>query len=112
MGGNRRKSGDAAAVGAFGVVLRLHRQRLALSQEDLADATHGGVAARTISDLERGVAQRPRSATVRRLAGARGLAGAEPASFKAAARSERRASAAVTLAAAAADLAQARPLII
>src|ERR1700728_2952015 len=90
MGGNRRKSGDAAAVGAFGAVLRLHRQRLALSQEDLADATHGGVAARTISDLERGVARRPRSATVRLLAEALGLAGAELAAFKSAARAERR----------------------
>jgi transcriptional regulator with XRE-family HTH domain len=113
MGGNRRKSGDCAAVGAFGTVLRLHRQSLALSQEDLADATHRGVAARTISDLERGVARRPRSATVRMLAEALGLAGAELAAFKAAARAGRRAPAAETLAAeAAADLAKAGPLII
>ena len=53
MSGNRQKSGPAGAS-AFGAALRRHRCRLGLSQEDLADATHGGVAVRTISDLERG----------------------------------------------------------
>jgi transcriptional regulator with XRE-family HTH domain len=76
------------ATSAFGGLLRRHRESLALSQEDLADAS--GVAARTISDLERGVAQRPRSATVRLLAAGLGLSGAELETFKAAARAWRR----------------------
>ena len=75
-----------ADVGAFGDALRRHRRNLDLSQEDLADATHGGVAARTISDLERGVARRPRAETVRLLAAALRLTGAELAAFKGAAR--------------------------
>jgi transcriptional regulator with XRE-family HTH domain len=54
MRGNGHKPGSSADVGAFGTALRLHRRRRELSQEDLADATHGGVATRTISDLERG----------------------------------------------------------
>ena len=60
----------SADVGAFGTALRRHRRNLDLSQEDLAGATHGGVAARTISDLERGVARRPRRETLRLLAAA------------------------------------------
>jgi transcriptional regulator with XRE-family HTH domain len=89
MSGSRREFDDSATVGVFGTVLRLHRQRLALSQEDLADATRGGVAARTISDLERGVARCPRSETVRLLAEALGLSGDELAAFRAAARAAR-----------------------
>ena len=69
MRGNQPMDGDSTAASVFGGALRRHRQRLAWSQEDLADAS--GVAARTISDLERGVAQQPRSATVRMLAGDR-----------------------------------------
>jgi transcriptional regulator with XRE-family HTH domain len=84
MRGNRQKSG-AAEVSAFGAALRLHRRRLGLSQEDLADATRGGVAARTISDLERGVARRPRAETVRLLAAARRLTGTDLAGYPAAA---------------------------
>jgi transcriptional regulator with XRE-family HTH domain len=68
----------------FAAALRRHRLRLAWSQEDLAAAS--GVAARTISDLERGVARQPRAATVRLLAAALGLVGPELAAFKAAAR--------------------------
>jgi hypothetical protein len=65
MRGNGHQPGSSADVGAFDNTLRLHRRRLGLSQEDLADATRGGVATRTISDLERGVARRPRAETVR-----------------------------------------------
>jgi tetratricopeptide (TPR) repeat protein/transcriptional regulator with XRE-family HTH domain len=90
--------GDATAANIFGGALRRHRQRRAWSQEDLADVS--GVAVRTISDLERGVAQQPRSATVRMLAGALGLSGADLAAFKAAARAGREASLAGDLAAA------------
>lgn len=79
--------GDPTAASIFGGELRRHRQRLAWSQEELAEAS--GVAARTISDLERGVAQQPRSATVRMLAEALGLSGGDLAGFKAAARASR-----------------------
>jgi transcriptional regulator with XRE-family HTH domain len=89
MRGNHRIDGDSTAADTFGAALRRHRQRLAWSQEDLADVS--GVAARTISDLERGVAQQPRSATVRMLAEALVLSGADLAAFKAAARAGRRA---------------------
>jgi transcriptional regulator with XRE-family HTH domain len=116
MRGNGQKSG------AFGTALRLHRRRREMSQEDLADATHGGVAARTISDLERGVARQPRADTVRLLAAALRLAGADLADFKAAASAGRRSAAedaaaeltalAVSGLAEASRRASARPLII
>ena len=92
MRGNRRKSGPAGAS-VFGAALRRHRRRLGLSQEDLADATHGGVAVRTISDLERGVARRPRAETARLLAAALRLAGPDLADFTAAASAGGRATA-------------------
>jgi transcriptional regulator with XRE-family HTH domain len=116
MRGNGQKSG------AFGTALRLHRRRREMSQEDLADATHGGVAARTISDLERGVARQPRADTVRLLAAALRLAGADLADFKAAASAGGRSAAedaaaeltalAVSGLAEASRRAAARPLII
>ncbi len=122
MRGIRQESGLSAGPGAFGALLRLHRRRLELSQEDLADATHGGVAARTISDLERGVARRPRAETVRLLAAALCLTGKDLADFTAAASAGRRdaaeEAAAELTALAAAGLAEAgrrvaaRPLII
>jgi transcriptional regulator with XRE-family HTH domain len=90
MRGNHRIAGDSTTAGIFGGALKRHRRRLAWSQEDLAEAS--GIAARTISDLERGVARRPRSATVRMLADALGLSGADLAAFKAAARAGREAS--------------------
>jgi transcriptional regulator with XRE-family HTH domain len=90
MRGNHRTGGDSTAANIFGVALKRQRKSLAWSQEDLADAS--GVAARTISDLERGVAQQPRSATVRMLAEALGLSGPDLAAFKAAARASREAS--------------------
>ena len=75
MRGNGQGFGRSANVGAFGAALRRHRRNLGLSQEDLSGATCGGVAARTISDLERGVARRPRAETVRLLAAALRLTG-------------------------------------
>jgi transcriptional regulator with XRE-family HTH domain len=90
MRGNHRVDGDSTAANIFGGALKRHRQRRAWSQEDLAEVSR--VAARTISDLERGVARQPRSATVRMLAEALGLSGAELAAFKAAARAGREAS--------------------
>jgi transcriptional regulator with XRE-family HTH domain len=110
-------------VGEFGAALRRHRRKRDLSQEDLADATRGRVAVRTISDLERGVARRPRAETVRLLAAALRLAGEELAEFRAAARAARQQATAAETAAeltalAATGLAEAtrrvaaRPLII
>jgi transcriptional regulator with XRE-family HTH domain len=66
---------------AFGATLRLYRRSRGLSQEELADATRGYVAVRTISDLERGVARRPRWDTAGLLAVALGLAGPELDAF-------------------------------
>jgi transcriptional regulator with XRE-family HTH domain len=84
MRGNNRTARHSTAANIFGDALKRHRNSLAWSQEDLAGAS--GIAARTISDLERGVSQQPRSSTVRLLAGALGLSGADLAAFKAAAR--------------------------
>jgi transcriptional regulator with XRE-family HTH domain len=89
MGNDRREFGDPAGLSVFGAALREHRHRGGLSQEDLADATRGRVAVRTISDLERGVARRPRAATLRLLAEALGLAGLQLTEFQAAARAAR-----------------------
>lgn len=122
MRGTERGPRRLADPGAFGAALRRHRRNRDWSQEDLAEATHGGVAVRTISDLERGVARRPRAETVRLLAAALRLAGEELADFKAAARAtsqpeaaeaaaELTALAAIGLAAASKRVA-ARPLII
>ena len=93
-GEDMRGNGQSAGVDDFATALRLHRKSLAMSQEDLSDATKGRVAVRTISDLERGVARQPRSETLRLLAEALGLAGDELAAFKAAARPGRHAEAA------------------
>lgn len=123
MTGSNRGRGSGADVGEFGAVLRRHRLSQGLSQEDLADATRGRIAVRTISDLERGVARRPREETVRLLAAGLRLAGEELARFRAAARAARRQPSAAEAAAeltalAATGLAEAtrrvaaRPLII
>ena len=63
----------------FGKLVVEHRRRLALTQEDLARGT--GLSARTIRDLENGRGRRPRQASVRLLADAFGLAGAERERF-------------------------------
>jgi transcriptional regulator with XRE-family HTH domain len=123
MTGSNRELRSSADVGEFGAVLRRHRRSRGLSQEGLADAARGRVAVRTISDLERGVARRPREATVRLLAAALRLTGEELTEFRTAASAARRQEAAAEAAAgltalAATGLAEAtrrvaaRPLII
>lgn len=70
--------------GRFGEVLLQARVAAQLTQEQLA--VRAEVAARTISDLERGKAQIPHADTVLRLARALALAGPALAQFEAAAR--------------------------
>lgn len=69
---------------SFGVLLRRHRVAGALSQAALAE--RAGISTRAISDLERGVKQRPYLETVRLLADALGLDPAERAALAVAAR--------------------------
>jgi predicted ATPase/transcriptional regulator with XRE-family HTH domain len=69
---------------SFGAVLRRHRVAAALSQEALAK--RAGISTRAVSDLERGVKQRPYLETVRLLADALGLDPAQRAAFAVAAR--------------------------
>src|SRR5215831_2578017 len=59
----------------FSAHVRVHRQRLGMSQEDLAART--GVSVRSIRNLEAGRTGRPRPGTVRLLADAFDLEGAE-----------------------------------
>jgi len=59
----------------FGAHVRVHRQRLGMTQEDLAART--GVSVRSIRNLEGGRTGRPRPGTVRLLADAFELAGAD-----------------------------------
>jgi transcriptional regulator with XRE-family HTH domain len=70
----------------FRGLLQRHRRARGLTQEELAD--RAGIGVRTLSDLERGVHQTARRSTVRRLAGALGLGGAELVAFEAAATGE------------------------
>lgn len=67
----------------FGELLRRYRAAAALTQEALAE--QAGLAARTLSDLERGVAHRPQRHTLRFLADALGLSPRDRARFEAAA---------------------------
>jgi tetratricopeptide (TPR) repeat protein/transcriptional regulator with XRE-family HTH domain len=69
---------------SFAGLLRRLRAEAGLTQEELAEAA--GVGARTVSDLERGVALTARKETARLLADALGLDGAVRVSFEAAAR--------------------------
>jgi tetratricopeptide (TPR) repeat protein/transcriptional regulator with XRE-family HTH domain len=71
---------------AFGVLLRSLRVAAHLTQEELAGTAKLSV--RSVSDLERGVAQAPRKETTRLLANALGLEGAPRAEFEAVARSQ------------------------
>jgi tetratricopeptide (TPR) repeat protein len=80
---------------SFGALLRHHRVAAGLTQEALAAAS--GVAIRTISDLERGLADRPRASTLTQLADALQLAPEARATLKAAARQLRRADAMLPL---------------
>jgi transcriptional regulator with XRE-family HTH domain len=79
----------------FGVLLRRYREAAALSQEELAEQARLSVEA--ISALERGVRRTPYWATVRLLADALGLQGAQRATFEAAARGKRPGSAAIDI---------------
>ncbi|GAA2693628.1 MULTISPECIES: helix-turn-helix domain-containing protein [Actinosynnema] len=63
----------------FGDLVRTHRRRLSLTQEDLA--ARSGVALRSIGKIENGRTCAPRAATVRLLAGALGLADADLTGF-------------------------------
>jgi tetratricopeptide (TPR) repeat protein/transcriptional regulator with XRE-family HTH domain len=63
----------------FGEIVRDHRRRLGLTQEELAGAT--GLSVRSIGQIETGAITLPRPSTVRLLADAFGLAGAERERF-------------------------------
>jgi transcriptional regulator with XRE-family HTH domain len=63
----------------FGQVVRAHRRRLGLTQEELAG--RAGVGLRTVRDIETGRVGRPRQTTVRRLAEVFGLRGVERGRF-------------------------------
>ena len=67
-------------------MLRGHRQRAMVTQEELA--RRAGVGVRTVRDLERGRASRPQRTTVELLARALGLTGTERTDFLAAARGQ------------------------
>src|SRR5919199_317420 len=66
-------SGDEAAT--FRALLRQHRLVAGLTQEALAE--RAGLSLRGVSDLERGVRRAPYPDTVRRLAAALDLSGAD-----------------------------------
>ena len=66
-------------VKMFGELLRAHRRRTGLTQEELAGGS--AVSVRNIRDLEAGRVNRPRPATVRLLADALGLTGGDRISF-------------------------------
>jgi len=68
------------SLGVFADNIRLLRLRQGLTQEDLAVAS--GVSLRTIRDIEAGRVARPRPSTVRLLADALGLSGAERDTFR------------------------------
>ncbi|MEI5519559.1 tetratricopeptide repeat protein [Streptomyces brasiliscabiei] len=74
--------GDTAVPGVpmLDEVLRGHRRRLGLTQEELAE--RAGVSVRTICHLETGRIERPRPATVRQLADALALSGAGREEFR------------------------------
>ena len=72
-----------ASASRFSALLREHRGRLGLSQEELA--ARSGLSTRAIRYLEDGQVRRPRSVSVRLLADALGLAGRARAEFELAA---------------------------
>jgi transcriptional regulator with XRE-family HTH domain len=80
---------DAAGVVSLGGLVRAHRGRLGLTQEQLAE--RAGLSERTLRNLERGRIRRPYPDTVRRLADALELAGRPRGQFEVAARGVARA---------------------
>jgi predicted ATPase/DNA-binding XRE family transcriptional regulator len=78
-GGQDMETGRPATRAAFGRLLKRCRQAAGLSQETLAE--RAGLSWRTISDLERGVKQRPRASTLRLLADALALNAEERAAL-------------------------------
>src|SRR6187549_1088108 len=78
--------GPEQGTPGFDVVLRAHRRRAELTQDELAARAAIGV--RTVRDLERGRASRPQRTTVELLAAALGLSGADRDAFLAAARGQ------------------------
>ena len=68
----------------FGALLRAHRRRLPLTQEQLAE--RAGLSERTLRNLEAGRIRLPYPDTIRRLADALNLTGEERQDFEAAAR--------------------------
>ena len=79
-------SGADQGGSSFDAVLRRHRLRARLTQEELAARAAVGV--RTVRDLERGRAARPQRTTAELLAAALGLAGVDRDAFLAAARGQ------------------------
>src|SRR3954469_11662152 len=77
-------AGAGQSGSGFDVVLRRHRLRAKLTQEELAARAAVGV--RTVRDLERGRASRPQRTTAELIAAALGLSGADRLAFLAAAR--------------------------
>ncbi|HSO56430.1 MAG TPA: helix-turn-helix domain-containing protein, partial [Actinomycetes bacterium] len=72
------------ARAGFGTLLRAHRTRLPLTQEELAE--RAGLSERTLRNLEGGRIHRPYPDTIRRLADALNLTGEERLDFEGAAR--------------------------
>jgi tetratricopeptide (TPR) repeat protein/DNA-binding XRE family transcriptional regulator len=90
IGDTRAIVGDSrsrASGSRFSALLREHRERLLLSQEELA--ARSGLSTRAIRYLEDGQVRRPRSMSVRLLADALGLAGRPRAAFELAAMGRR-----------------------
>ena len=69
-----------AHAGTLAELLKQYRMRAHLSQEELAQ--RAGLSVRGISDLERGLKQRPHNATVRALVQALGLSAQEQVAFE------------------------------
>ena len=72
---------DGATAPLFAELLRAHRVRAGLTQEELAERS--GLTAAAVSQLERGVRRRPQPRTVRALADALGLDDGERAALTA-----------------------------
>jgi transcriptional regulator with XRE-family HTH domain/tetratricopeptide (TPR) repeat protein len=76
--------GRSRRPGAFGTLLRRERDRVGMTQAELAD--RAGLGERTVSNLERGINRAPYPSTVRLLADALGLSDASRGRLLAAAR--------------------------